>query len=542
MDIRRKLQVFSLVTVLSMGAGVLVCATGLRAAMKAEDASHERERTLQGITEIKASALSTIQLDPSTDDTRKIFADAERNIGKWSSTLAASLAGTPHAAPFRALIAQWGDYDRRSHALFDLAARDAKAATDRTTALYHTDFEPFQHALEQMAGEMNALAEQQNAEARGVVDSVFVTVLSVMLGGMVVVCAMIFALARSLNRGIAALQTAIERIGGSRDFTLRAPVRGRDELARTAEAFNALIERVAAALREVWAASESASTATREIAAGNADLSARTETQAASLEESAASMEELTATVSQNAENAKVASDLARNASAVASTARGVVESMVETMAEISLHSSRIGEITALIDGIAFQTNILALNAAVEAARAGDQGRGFAVVAGEVRSLAQRASNAAKEIKTLIDASVTTVCTGESQAEQVQRTIAELQQGSGKVADVVDEISAASTEQSRGIAQVNQAVSHMDEVTQQNAALVEELSAASQAMAQQMQVLRDAVAIFHVSDASPSVVPHSSMRAFAGRMRAPSRSALSTANGSDGGELVSASR
>lgn len=445
MDIRRKLQVFSLVTVLSMGAGVLVCATGLRAAMKAEDASHERERTLQGITEIKASALSTIQLDPSTDDTRKIFADAERNIGKWSSTLAASLAGTPHAAPFRALIAQWGDYDRRSHALFDLAARDAKAATDRTTALYHTDFEPFQHALEQMAGEMNALAEQQNAEARGVVDSVFVTVLSVMLGGMVVVCAMIFALARSLNRGIAALQTAIERIGGSRDFTLRAPVRGRDELARTAEAFNALIERVAAALREVWAASESASTATREIAAGNADLSARTETQAASLEESAASMAQLTATVSQNAENAKVASELAGNASGVAHTARGVVEAMVATMAEIGRHSSRIGEITALID-----------------------------------------------------ASVATVGTGESQAEQVRRTMAELQQGAGKVADVVDDISAASVEQSRGIAQVGQAVGHMDEVTQRNAALVEELAAASQAMARQMQALRDAVGIFRI--------------------------------------------
>ncbi|VCM61453.1 methyl-accepting chemotaxis protein [Burkholderia pseudomallei] len=498
MDIRRKLQVFSLVTVLSMGAGVLVCATGLRAAMKAEDASHERERTLQGITEIKASALSTIQLDPSTDDTRKIFADAERNIGKWSSTLAASLAGTPHAAPFRALIAQWGDYDRRSHALFDLAARDAKAATDRTTALYHTDFEPFQHALEQMAGEMNALAEQQNAEARGVVDSVFVTVLSVMLGGMVVVCAMIFALARSLNRGIAALQTAIERIGGSRDFTLRAPVRGRDELARTAEAFNVLIERVAAALREVWAASESASTATREIAAGNADLSARTETQAASLEESAASMAQLTATVSQNAENAKVASELAGNASGVAHTARGVVEAMVATMAEIGRHSSRIGEITALIDGIAFQTNILALNAAVEAARAGEQGRGFAVVAGEVRGLAQRAADAAREIRSLIDASVATVGAGESQAEQVRRTMAELQQGAGKVADVVDDISAASVEQSRGIAQVGQAVGHMDEVTQRNAALVEELAAASQAMAQQMQALRDAVGIFRI--------------------------------------------
>ncbi|MBU6486380.1 MAG: HAMP domain-containing protein [Burkholderiales bacterium] len=395
-------------------------------------------------------------------------------------------------------MAKWSAYDQRSHTLFDLAAHDAKAAGEQTTALYHSDFEPFQHELEQMAGQIDALAAQQSADAHALVNTVFVVVLTVMLAGMTIVCAMIFKLSRSLNKGIGSLQAAIERIGGSRDFTLRAPVLGNDELARTAAAFNDLIDRVSAALREVWTASESAGTATREIAAGNADLSARTETQAASLEESAASMEELTTTVSQNAENAKAASELAGNASAVAHTAHGVVESMVATMAQISRHSARIGEITALIEGIAFQTNILALNAAVEAARAGDQGRGFAVVAGEVRSLAQRASSAAKEIKTLIEASVTTVTTGESQAEQVRRTMAEIQQGAGKVADVVDEISAASAEQSRGIAQVNQAVSHMDEVTQQNAALVEELSAASHSMTQQMQALREAVSAFNL--------------------------------------------
>ncbi|WP_206955846.1 methyl-accepting chemotaxis protein [Trinickia acidisoli] len=519
MNIRRKLQVFSLVTVLSMGAGVLVCAMGLKDAMKAEDVSHQREDVLQGVTEIKASALSTIQLDPTTDDTKKVFADAEQNIGKWSSTLNTSIVDPARADEFRALIAKWNAYDQKSHTLIDLAAHDAKAATDQTTALYHSDFEPFQHDLEKMADEMNTVAKRRSADAHAVVDSVFVTVISVMLVGIAIVCVMIFKLARSLNTGITSLQTAIERISSSRDFTLRAPLLGNDELTRTAVAFNDLIERVSAALREVWVASESASGATREIAAGNADLSARTETQAASLEESAASMEELTATVSQNAENAKAASALAGNASEVAHTAHGIVESMVSTMAEISRHSSRIGEITALIDGIAFQTNILALNAAVEAARAGEQGRGFAVVAGEVRSLAQRASSAAKEIKGLIETSVTTVCTGESQAAQVRRTMAEIQQGAGKVADVVDEISAASVEQSRGIAQVNQAVSHMDEVTQQNAALVEELSAASQAMAQQMQALRDAVASFHLGETSAAAVPLRSAQTPAGRPR-----------------------
>ncbi|RKP49294.1 methyl-accepting chemotaxis protein [Trinickia fusca] len=500
MNIRRKLQLFSLITVVSMTAGLLVSVIGLNGAMKAEDVSHRRETELQGITEIKASALSTIQLDPTSDDTKKIFADAEHNIDKWSSTIGPMFESQQHSEGFHALIAKWAEYDRKSHQLFDLATHDAKAANDQTTALYHSDFQPFQADLERMAGELNTLATEQSDHAHHVVDTLFVTELSVMMAGMAIVCAMIFLLARSLNAGIASLQAAIGRISESRDFTLRAPVRQDDEIGQTATAFNSLIERVAGALREVWTASESASSATREIAMGNADLSARTEAQAASLEESAASMEELTATVAQNAENASAASALAGNASTVAQTAHGVVESMVATMNEISRHSARIGEITALIEGIAFQTNILALNAAVEAARAGDQGRGFAVVAGEVRSLAQRASSAAKEIKELIEASGATVSIGEAQAEQVRSTMAQLQDGAGKVADVIDEISAASGEQSRGITQVNQAVSHMDEVTQQNAALVEQLSAASQSMASQMQTLRDAVASFKVDE------------------------------------------
>jgi methyl-accepting chemotaxis protein len=498
MNIRRKLQIFSLITIVSMGGGLLVTATGLRIAMNAEDASHVREKEVRGMTEIKASALSTIQLDPSSDDTTKLFADAEHNVTEWSTTLSAMFQTPERQEQFRSLIAKWNAYDQKSHQLFDLAKQDSKRANDETTTLYHTDFQPFQADLERMIGELAQLAAQQNEQAHEVTDRLFVTVVAVMLLGMVIVCGLLQLLGRSLNRGISGLQHAIEQVSDTRDFTLRVPVLSADEIGQTADAFNRLVARVALALHEVLTAAEAAGSATREIATGNADLSSRTEAQAASLEESAASMEQLTATVAQNAENAKAASRLAGNASGVAESAHQVVESMVATMAQISEHSSRIAEITTLIEGIAFQTNILALNAAVEAARAGDQGRGFAVVAGEVRSLAQRSSSAAKEIKELIDRSVSTISTGGQQAAEVRRTMAEIHGETTKVSDVIGEISAASQEQSRGITQVNQAVSHMDEVTQQNAALVEELAAAAQSMTTQMNTLRDAVSAFKV--------------------------------------------
>ncbi len=282
------------------------------------------------------------------------------------------------------------------------------------------------------------------------------------------------------------------------DLTTHIGAASKDETGQLLKALGDMNDSLKRVVERVRMGSDAVATASGQIAAGNLDLSSRTEEQAASLQETAASMEELTSTVRQNAENAQQASGLASNASDVALRGSSVVDRVVDTMNDISERSSKIAEIIGIIEGIAFQTNILALNAAVEAARAGEQGRGFAVVAGEVRGLAQRAADAAREIRSLIDASVATVGAGESQAEQVRRTMAELQQGAGKVADVVDDISAASVEQSRGIAQVGQAVGHMDEVTQRNAALVEELAAASQAMAQQMQALRDAVGIFRI--------------------------------------------
>ncbi|CAD6558695.1 hypothetical protein LMG28727_06686 [Paraburkholderia kirstenboschensis] len=256
--------------------------------------------------------------------------------------------------------------------------------------------------------------------------------------------------------------------------------------------------------------------AAAEIASGNHDLSARTEAQAASLEETASSMTELTHTVRQNADSARQANELAERASQIADKGHNAVQAMVATIGDISDSSAKISEITTLIEGIAFQTNILALNAAVEAARAGDQGRGFAVVAGEVRTLAQRSSSAAKEIKDLIEESVSKVADGSKRALQVGATMGEVKQSIKDVSSIVSEIAAASEEQSTGIEQVNRAVVQMDEVTQQNAALVEEAAAAAQSLEEQAIRLETAVSIFSV-DGKSQVAPAVKTRTMAGR-------------------------
>ncbi len=272
---------------------------------------------------------------------------------------------------------------------------------------------------------------------------------------------------------------------------------------------------------------ESITHATKEIAAGNMDLSGRTEQQASSLEETASSMEELTSTVKQNAENAKQANQLANNASNIAVKGGQAVGDVVHTMASISTSSRKIVDIISVIEGIAFQTNILALNAAVEAARAGEQGRGFAVVAGEVRSLAQRSADAAKEIKALIGDSVDKVDTGSRQVDQAGATMTEIVQAVKRVTDIMAEIAAASSEQSAGIEQVNQAITQMDEVTQQNAALVEEAAAAAASLEDQTVYLSQAVSVFKFTQSTAKSVIRAPIVKSSTRhhIPAPSRSA-----------------
>ena len=258
--------------------------------------------------------------------------------------------------------------------------------------------------------------------------------------------------------------------------------------------------------------------ATQEIATGNMDLSSRTEEQASSLEQTAASMEELTSTVKQNADNARQANQLAVSASSVAVRGGSAVSQVVDTMSAINASSKKIVDIISVIDGIAFQTNILALNAAVEAARAGEQGRGFAVVAAEVRNLAQRSADAAKEIKTLIGDSVNRVEEGSQQVAQAGKTMDEIVDSVRRVTDIMAEITSASQEQNQGIDQINQAVTQMDQVTQQNAALVEQAAAAAASLQEQAGGLSQVVSVFKLDDqAQPAALPGPGLRQNAAR-------------------------
>ena len=279
------------------------------------------------------------------------------------------------------------------------------------------------------------------------------------------------------------------------DLSAEVSLETNDERSMLA-AMSRMQHQLADAISRIRGSTRTISDAATEIAAGNLDLSSRTEQQASALGQTAASMEQLTATVKQNADNARQANSMAADTSRVAAEGGEAVQQVVSTMQDIAASSSRVVDIIAVIEGIAFQTNILALNAAVEAARAGEQGRGFAVVAGEVRNLARRSADAAKEIKGLIEDSVGRVESGKTLVENAGDKMRSLVQSVQRVTDIISEISAASEEQSRGIEQVNVAIVHMDETTQQNAAMVEEAAAAARAMQEQARVLYDVVNVF----------------------------------------------
>jgi methyl-accepting chemotaxis protein len=386
------------------------------------------------------------------------------------------------------------------------AAVKAKAAgnADESARMLGQEFMPASKVYLESLRQLVAMQRDRidaTAVAIGERADAGVTLMGMLAAGAAVLGAVFCSLlSASIVRPIRTAVRAAETVAAG-DLSQRIDDSARDETGALLRALRQMRDNLGAIVTEVRGGTDTIATASAEISAGNLDLSGRTEQQASALEETAASMEELTTTVRNNADNARQANTLSIAASEVAVQGGAVVSQVVDTMGAINEASRKIVDIIAVIDGIAFQTNILALNAAVEAARAGEQGRGFAVVASEVRTLAQRSAAAAKEIKELIGASVEQVEAGTKLVDRAGATMDDVVTSIRRVTDIMGEITTASQEQSGGIEQVNQAIGQMDEVTQQNAALVEESAAAAASMQEQAVKLAQVVSVFKLDQA-----------------------------------------
>ncbi|HYC42013.1 MAG TPA: methyl-accepting chemotaxis protein [Noviherbaspirillum sp.] len=353
------------------------------------------------------------------------------------------------------------------------------------------------------------LARRADANSTMVADNLRHTgqaMLAALLVGVLFAIAVGLLLMRAIARPLAEAIDIADRVSHG-DLTREIEVHSKNEIGQLLLALHDMADNLSTIVAEVHAGTHTVASASDQIVAGNLDLSARTEQQAASIQETASSMEQLTSTVKQNADHAREANQLAQTASEVAARGGDMVAHVVETMESINASARKIVDIIGVIDGIAFQTNILALNAAVEAARAGEQGKGFAVVASEVRTLAQRSAAAAREIKELIGNSVEKVETGSKLVDQTGETMKEIVTGIARVAQIMGEITTASSEQTDGIEQINKAVSQMDEATQRNASMVEESAAAAEALREQASTLTQAVSVFRLKGAESRVQP-----------------------------------
>ncbi|WP_040787595.1 methyl-accepting chemotaxis protein [Massilia niastensis] len=499
---------------------LLLVGTGLSTMDSIDDMTHDltveqirKSNTLQEWKAIiEVNTARTIAVAKATDPaTEQYFLDAmgaaSKRADELQKTVQASVKNDPQGLRlFEQVVAAREAYrGARQQAFKQKAAGELDAAA----RFFETDMLP---RVNDYVGSLNRLVEYQKqavATQGEAIEAAFSSSRKVQLGLSLAALATGALFAWLIQRAItaplrAALQVA--RTVASGNLGSHIEVESDNETGQLMAALKDMNDSLRGIVGQVRQGTETIASASHQIAGGNLELSARTEQQASSLEETASSMEELTATVKRNADNASQANTLALDASSIAARGGATVTRVVATMDEISAASRRINDIVAVIDGIAFQTNILALNAAVEAARAGEQGRGFAVVASEVRALAQRSATAAKEIKTLIQNSAGKVEEGSRLVGEAGTTMREIVTSIDKVAGIMSDIAVASGEQSSGIEQVNRAVAQMDQVTQQNAALVEEAAAASDALREQAAALSQLVGAFHLEPSGSAAV------------------------------------
>jgi methyl-accepting chemotaxis protein len=458
-------------------------------------------------------ALEAAILAPDEKTRNDLLADAHRlhEEGRDNLDKAAPLFDNEQGRGLHDLaVAMFQQYDAAFSDLVKIV--ESKKIGDNTNASVQL-FGPFADTVGPLTTAIHAMVEWKVSNSKENADdtetmfkSSAALMIGLTVGGMALAVALGFLLAssivRPLNRAIGVADSV-----ASGDLMTDIVAEGSDEVAHLQSSLGGMVSSLRKVVSTVRTGVDSVAVASGQIASGNQDLSSRTEQQASSLEQTAASMEQLSSTVKQNTESARQANQLAAAASEVAGRGGQAVGQVVDTMGQIQASSRKIAEIIGVIDGIAFQTNILALNAAVEAARAGEQGRGFAVVAGEVRNLAQRSAQAAREIKSLIADSVDKVESGSRQVAEAGKTMKDLVTQVRRVTDLLGEIASATLEQNSGIGQVNNAVNHLDQMTQQNAALVEQSAAAATSLREQAGQLAQAVAIFKIGqDESRKVI------------------------------------
>ncbi|MBU0588647.1 MAG: MCP four helix bundle domain-containing protein [Gammaproteobacteria bacterium] len=458
--------------------------------------------TWAGLTEANAArtVASAMTFDPSVAE--RLNAD----IQKTSAKISVVQKSIEEAQLGPAEKAQMGKVAASRKAMIEVRDKASKFKEDgnytEAVTVITQEYSPAVEVYLDTLNELVMLEEKSMADfeaymrnERGLTVKIAGAVVLILIIGILVGAAVLI---RSIRLPLAQANELAAHIAQG-DLSAHIDVTRGDEFGDLMKSLAAMNESLARMVQQVRQSTDSIATASSEIATGNQDLSIRTEQTSSNLQSTASAMDELTSTVQQSADNARQASALAASASTVAEKGGSVVQQVVSTMEEINTSSKKISDIISVIDGIAFQTNILALNAAVEAARAGEQGRGFAVVASEVRSLAQRSAEAAKEIKGLIGTSVEKVESGTKLVTDAGSTMSDIVQSVRRVADVIGEITAASVEQSSGIADVNQSISNLDQMTQQNAALVEQSAAAAQSMREQADQLAQAVAVFKIN-------------------------------------------
>ncbi|MGH8783292.1 methyl-accepting chemotaxis protein [Paraburkholderia sp.] len=495
-----------LLTVIGVGYGAL---------KHTSDGLRELQRSSAGLASLKASSEKLLQVRLSLGSYETLF-----SVGKETDGLlaAAHKVLVDSNNDFRAYAAgPFASDDERKLAQAVSQARAAlvdQAIEPEHKALIDNDFNTFRTIQGETADRyykiyakaIDSLERlQMENQRRGADDVEQRFRMSVMLFAGIGALAIVIGVAARMALSVALIRPVKQTIShfehiAAGDLTIVVGERSRNEMGQLLGALTRMRDGLVDTVAKVRGSSSAIAHGVKEIAAGNLDLSRRTEQQAAALERTAASIEELSSTVKQNADNAKEANRLARGALETVTRGGEVVQRVTQTMDGITESSRKVTEITGMIEGIAFQTNILALNAAVEAARAGEQGRGFAVVASEVRSLAQRSATAAKEIKELLGHSAAQVQQGASLVVQAGGTMKDAMQAVERVTRIMGEIEAAAREQSSGIEQVNQAIAQIDEVTQNNVALVEEAAAAAKSLDEQAEALREAVAVFRISE------------------------------------------